>query len=82
MRPIDWIELKAICEFHGCVYSRTKGDHYIMVKPGMARPVVFPMKRILGKTLFWVLEEHLEYPENKSSNSYKESNAAGFSPEV
>ena len=51
MRPIDWAELKALCEFHGCVHSRTKGDHYIMVKPGMARPVVFPMKKDLREDI-------------------------------
>lgn len=28
-----------------------KGDHYIMTKPGMVRPVVFPKKKTLGEDI-------------------------------
>ena len=39
MRPVDWKEMKLVCESFGCEYDRTKGDHYIMTKPGLARSV-------------------------------------------
>ena len=48
MRPVDWDELVRICEEAGCVFDRQKGDHYIMTKPGMSRPVVIPRKRDLS----------------------------------
>lgn len=51
MRPVDWEELKAICEKEGCRFDRIKGDHYIMVRDGMYRPVVFPMKRGLKEDI-------------------------------
>lgn len=51
MRPVDWRELRKFAESHGCVHDRTKGDHYIMTKPGMARPVVIPMKRDLSENI-------------------------------
>ncbi|MCC6368498.1 MAG: type II toxin-antitoxin system HicA family toxin [Bryobacterales bacterium] len=60
MRPVDWKELRDICTIVGCEYDRTRGDHYVMTRQGMARPVVIPMKKdlkediVLGiaKTLF------------------------------
>ena len=45
MRPVDWQELVKLCEAEGCVLDRQRGDHYIMTKPGLARPVVIPRKR-------------------------------------
>ena len=45
MRPVDWKELKALCESEGCVFDRQKGDHYIMTKAGLARPIVIPRKK-------------------------------------
>ena len=51
MRPVDWKELRAICESVGCVHDRTKGDHYIMTRPTMARPVVIPMKKDLREDI-------------------------------
>ena len=44
-------KLKAICEAHGCVHSRTSGDYCVMTKPGIARPAVFPMKRDLKEDI-------------------------------
>ena len=44
MRPFDWQELVKIAEAVGCRYDRTKGDHYVMVRDGMARPVIIPKK--------------------------------------
>lgn len=51
MRPVDWKELKALCESQGCLFDRQKGDHYIMTKPGMARPVVIPRKKSLKENI-------------------------------
>lgn len=51
MRPVDWDELLKICEGEKCTYDRTKGDHIVMVRPGMARPVVFPKKRGLKEDI-------------------------------
>lgn len=33
------------------MYHRTRGDHYIMTKPGVARPVVIPMKKDLKENI-------------------------------
>jgi predicted RNA binding protein YcfA (HicA-like mRNA interferase family) len=51
MRPIDWKELKKLCESEGCVFDRQKGDHYIMTKAGLARPVVIPRKNGLKEDI-------------------------------
>jgi predicted RNA binding protein YcfA (HicA-like mRNA interferase family) len=47
VRPVDWQELVKLCEGEGCVYDRQRGDHYIMTRPGLARPIVIPRKRAL-----------------------------------
>jgi predicted RNA binding protein YcfA (HicA-like mRNA interferase family) len=51
MRPVDWKELKALCEKLGCSHERNKGDHCIMTKEGLARPAVFPMKKDLKEDI-------------------------------
>lgn len=51
MRRISWQELRDVCRLAGCVESRIKGDHLIMTKPGMARPVVIKMDRELGEDI-------------------------------
>ena len=51
MRPIDWRELVSLCERENCKHDRTKGDHIVMVRPGMARPVVIPKKRDLKEDI-------------------------------
>ena len=51
MRPLKWTELKSICEAEGCVYVRQRGDHYIMTKPGIKRPVVIPRKKQLKEDI-------------------------------
>ena len=51
MRPVDWDELARICEAEGYKFRRMKGDHYIMTKPGMTRPVVIPKKRGLKEDI-------------------------------
>lgn len=47
MRPVDWRQLRRLCENEGCSFDRQKGDHYIMTKPGLSRPVVIPRKKNL-----------------------------------
>ena len=51
MRPVDWKELVSLCEAEGCELDRERGDHYIMTKPGLARPVVIPKKRDLREDI-------------------------------
>lgn len=51
MKRITWQELRDICRLLGCVESRTKGDHLIMTRPGLARPVVIKMDRDLGEDI-------------------------------
>jgi predicted RNA binding protein YcfA (HicA-like mRNA interferase family) len=51
VRPVDWKELAKLCESVGCKLDRVRGDHYVMVRPGLARPVVFPMKRGLSEDI-------------------------------
>jgi predicted RNA binding protein YcfA (HicA-like mRNA interferase family) len=51
VRHISWQELRDVCKLAGCIESRIKGDHLIMTKPGMARPVVIKMDKDLGEDL-------------------------------
>ena len=51
MKRISWQELRDVCKLAGCVESRVEGDHLIMTKPGMARPVVIKMDRELGEDI-------------------------------
>lgn len=51
MKRIAWQELRDIAILVGFVYDRTKGDHYIMTKPGAARPVVIKMAKELGEDI-------------------------------
>ena len=51
MRRVSWKELRDIFRLAGCVEDRTKGDHLIMTKPGLARPLVIKMDRDLGEDI-------------------------------
>lgn len=51
MRRISWQELRDVCKLAGCVEVRTKGDHLLMTKPGLARPVVIKMDKDLGEDI-------------------------------
>ena len=51
MRAISWKELVKICEDEGCQFDRQRGDHYIMTKPGISRPVVIPKRNDLKETI-------------------------------
>ena len=47
MHAVNWKDLVKVCEGIGCRLDRQKGDHYIMVRKGLNRPVVIPKKRNL-----------------------------------
>lgn len=49
MKRIKWQELRDVCKLLGCVESRIRGDHLVMTKPGMARPIVIKMAKELGE---------------------------------
>jgi predicted RNA binding protein YcfA (HicA-like mRNA interferase family) len=51
VRPVNWDELVALCKAEKCVYDREKGDHYIMTRPGLSRPIVIPKKRDLKEDI-------------------------------
>ena len=51
MRGVKWKELVKVCEGEGCEFDRQKGDHYIMTKPGLSRPVVIPRKNNLTEDI-------------------------------
>ena len=42
LAPVDWRTLVRVFEADGFVHERTQGSHMILVKPGIARPVVVP----------------------------------------
>lgn len=48
---VSWQELRDVCKLLGCVEDRIRGDHLIMTKPGMARPIVIKMDRDLGEDI-------------------------------
>jgi len=49
VKRVTWQELRDVCKLAGCVESRIKGDHLVMTKPGMARPVIIKMDKDLGE---------------------------------
>ena len=42
IKPTHYQVQVKIFEMAGCVYARTKGDHFIYQYPGAIRPVVIP----------------------------------------
>jgi predicted RNA binding protein YcfA (HicA-like mRNA interferase family) len=48
VRHVSWKELEAVCKLAGWVRSRIAGDHLIMTREGMARPIVIKMAPNLG----------------------------------
>jgi hypothetical protein len=51
VKRVSWQELRDICKLAGCVESRMKGDHLVMTKPGMARPVIIKMDKQMGEDI-------------------------------
>jgi len=48
---VSWKELRTICQLLGCAESRQKGDHLVMTRPGLARPVIIKMDDNLGEDI-------------------------------
>ena len=48
---VSWKELRDVAKLLGCVEERIKGDHLIMSRTGMARPVVIKMDSKLGEDI-------------------------------
>jgi hypothetical protein len=51
LRRLSWRELRDVCLLAGCAISRIRGDHLMMTKPGMRRPIVIKMDRDLGEDI-------------------------------
>ena len=45
LSPQRWQDLAKVFESDGFVRNRMEGDHLVMTKPGIPRPVVIPMER-------------------------------------
>jgi predicted RNA binding protein YcfA (HicA-like mRNA interferase family) len=51
VKRVSWQNLRDVCKLAGCVEARTRGDHLVMTRPGLARPVIIKMDRDLGEDL-------------------------------
>jgi hypothetical protein len=51
VKKVSWQELRDVCKLAGCVEARTRGDHLVMTRPGMARPVIIKMDRDMGEDI-------------------------------
>ena len=51
MRPLRWPELRDLARSRGFEFDRHRGSHYVMTKPGTARPVVIPMRKGLKENI-------------------------------
>ncbi|RME86879.1 MAG: type II toxin-antitoxin system HicA family toxin [Zetaproteobacteria bacterium] len=49
--PVGWRDLVRVFERIGFRIRREKGDHIIMTKPGVHRPIVIPKYRQLGQDI-------------------------------
>lgn len=51
MKKVSWQELRDVCKLAGCVEGRTRGDHLVMTRPGLARPVIIKMDKDIGEDI-------------------------------
>jgi len=51
VKHVSWQELRDVFKLTGCVELRTKGDHLVMTKPGLSRPLIVKMDKDLGEDL-------------------------------
>jgi hypothetical protein len=51
VKRVSWQELREVCRLAGCVETRTRGDHLVMTRPGLARPVIIKMDRNIGEDI-------------------------------
>jgi predicted RNA binding protein YcfA (HicA-like mRNA interferase family) len=49
--PVSWKKLVKFLKKNGFKQERTKGSHIVLVKPGLARPLVVPKYKSLGLTI-------------------------------
>jgi predicted RNA binding protein YcfA (HicA-like mRNA interferase family) len=94
VRPVSWKELASLCEAEGCKLDRQWGDHYIMTKPGLSRPIVIPKKKDLAEDISLSvartlgltkkqLEQRLNLrPTRRSKAKTAEAQTQSTSPEV
>jgi len=48
---VSWRELRDVAKLAGCIEKRISGDHLIMSRTGMARPLVIKMDNALGEDI-------------------------------
>lgn len=48
---VSWQELRDICLLEGCHPDRVRGDHLVMTRAGMARPIIIKMDKQLGEDI-------------------------------
>lgn len=70
MRPVNWRELVTIAEDEDCILDRMEGSHYIMTKPGLARPVVIPMRSNLHERIIFNTARTLGLRMQKCENVF------------
>jgi hypothetical protein len=51
VKQVSWQELRDVCKLAGCVEARTKGDHLVMTRAGLARPVIIKMDKDIGEDI-------------------------------
>ena len=51
LTPVDWKTLVKVFEAAGFTNDRTRGSHIVMVKEGIARPVIIPMYDEVGRDI-------------------------------
>jgi len=51
VKKVSWQELRDVCKLAGCVEARTKGDHLVMTKPGLLRPVIIKIDKDIGEDI-------------------------------
>ena len=60
MRPVDYIEVVKFCREKGCEDDREKfGKLYLMIKEGLAGPIVIPMQKDLGEDVLFMVARKL-----------------------
>lgn len=59
MHAVSWKKIVKLCEEEGCLLDRERGDHYIMVKVGLRRPIVIPKKKDLKEDIVFSIAKTL-----------------------
>ena len=48
LTPVHWKVLKCIFEEVGFIHNRTEGDHLVLIKEGVSRPIIIPKYDEIG----------------------------------